>query len=288
MLHVVTFLLGAHPGLWHGLRHIGHVWQASALLLAIQRPTLPLATPGLLSVRFGGETAHHPACVELGAQALAPTASLRHLRQGYAWAALVQTADDALSAHDWLRRVRAPGTGHAPVLLILTSSADDSALLAGLRAGADAGLPAHASAALIGAQLDRLRQRVEPAPGAALGDPAGLHLDAHTQQAWTGHQPLSLKPQIFRLLWRLMAAPQRVFSLPALHAAIGADASSQTEAVHAYVSRLRKALRPHGLDGCIQTVHSVGYRYSPAGAAAQIVSAVGYGDASDFDRLRLG
>jgi two-component system phosphate regulon response regulator PhoB len=268
MLHIVALLVGAHPGLWHGLRHIGQVLHAGVLLLASQRPAARLATPSLLSVRFGGEAAHHPACVALGAQALAPTASLRHLRQGYAWAALVQTADDALAAHDWLRRVRAPGAGHAPVLLMLTGSADDAALLAGLRAGADAALPAHASAALIGAQLDRLRQRFEPAPGAALGDPAGLHLDAHTQQAWTGHQPLSLKPQVFRLLWCLMAAPQRVFSLPALHAAIGADASSQTEAVHAYVSRLRKALRPHGLDGCIQTVHSVGYRYAPAATAA--------------------
>ena len=82
MFHIVTLLVGAHPGLWHGLRHIGHVWQVSALLLASQRPTLRLATPGLLSVRFGGGAAHHPVCAALGAHALAPAESLRQLRAG--------------------------------------------------------------------------------------------------------------------------------------------------------------------------------------------------------------
>ena len=265
MLHHLATLIRTQSGLWHGALQIGHVWQAGLVLLTGVRQGVRNWPAPLLAVNFGVGRTRQAVSAPLGALPLAPVEALQQLRQGRAWGALVQATGDPGASHDWLHKVREPGAVHDPVILMLLTDGDDSAVqLASLRAGADAVLPASAGDALIDAQLGRLQRRAGSPPPAGLGNLQGLHLDARTYQAWAGTKLLPLKPQLFRLLHCLMATPSRVYSLQALHLAIGADAASQVESVHAYVSRLRKVLRPHRLDVCIQTVHGVGYRYEPA------------------------
>lgn len=256
--------------LWHGLLQIGHAWQAGIVLLSGVRQGARGGPASLLAVCFGVDRTSQAPFAPLGAQPLAPAQALLHLRQGRAGAALVHAGGDPAASHDWLRKVREPGAAHDPTIVMLLADSDAAVQLASLRAGADAVLPAGACEALIDAQLGRLQRRAASPLAARLGDLQGLHLDARTEQAWVGAQLLPLKPRLFRLLHCLMAAQSRVYRLPALHAAIGADAASQVESVHAYISRLRKALRPHRLDACIQTVHGVGYRYAPAAVPEQV------------------
>ncbi len=211
----------------------------------------------------------------LDAGCATPEAALQDLRQGRASAAVLMPSRDGRRALDWLVRLRGAAVRTAPAVVILLPDFDAEAQLAALRAGADAVLPLEASAALIDAQLDRLRQRAAPAMPAWLEGPGGLRLEAATLRAWVGEQPLSLKPGLFRLLWCLMAEPDRVFSLSALRVAIEVEATTQADSIHAYVSRLRKALRPHRIDACIQTVHRFGYRCVPALAEASAARGVG-------------
>lgn len=269
MIHHLAMLIRTIPVVWHGALQIGHAWQSGMVVLA-GRQGIRSWPASVLGVSFGAQCTGQAVFAPLGAQPLAPLEALQQLRQGRAWAALVQTTGDPGTSHDWLQRVREPGAAHDPVILMLLTDSDGAAQLASLRAGADAVLPATACDALIDAQLSRLRRRVGSTPPAGLGDLQGLHLDARTYQAWAGTRLLPLKPQLFRLLHCLMAAPSRVYGLQALHAAVGASAASQVESVHAYVSRLRKVLRAHRLDACIQTVHGVGYRYAPAAVPAQV------------------
>ncbi len=264
MIHHLALLMRALSGLWLGALQIGHVWQAGLVLLTGAAQGFRSWPASLLAVNFGPHQTCQRESAPLGAQPLAPVEALQQLRQGRAWGVLVQTTGDPGACHDWLQKVREPGAVHDPVILMLLTDSDGTAQLASLRAGADAVLPATACDALIDAQLSRLQRRAGSTPPAGLGNLQGLHLDARTYQAWAGTQLLPLKPQLFQLLHCLMATPSRVYSLQALHLAIGADAASQVESVHAYVSRLRKVLRPHRLDACIQTVHGVGYRYEPA------------------------
>ena len=270
MIHHLALLIRAHWGSWHGGWSIGPVWQAGLVLLSGARQGAWRGPASMLAVTFGVPcAAHRPIAASLGAQPLAHAEALQQLRLGKAWAALVHTSGNADAAHDWLRQVREPGAVHDPVILVLSTLHDDTVQLASLQAGADAVLAASASAALIDAQLCRLERRAGTAAPAGSGDAGGLCLDARTHQVWAGTQSLALTPQLFRLLGCLMAAAPRVHTLATLHLAIGADAASQVESVHAYVSRPRKVLRPHRLDACIQTVHGVGYRYAPAAALAQ-------------------
>lgn len=199
-----------------------------------------------------------------GAGCATPEAALQDLRQGRASEAVLMPARDLGRVFDWLARLRAVSACPSPAVVILLPEPDAETRLAALRAGADAVLPPDASAALIDAQFDRLRQRAAPPTPARLKGPGGLRLEAATLRAWVDDRPLALKPGLFRLLWCLVAEPDRVFSLSALRVAIEVEATTQADSIHAYVSRLRRALRPHRIDACIQTVHRFGYRFVPA------------------------
>ena len=74
---------------------------------------------------------------------------------------------------------------------------------------------------------------------------------------------VTLQPQQFSLLWCLMAHADRVLS-PAFLLAQNAIASTTgPTTLHTAIGRLRRILRAHGLDHCLQTVHGFGYRFVP-------------------------
>ena len=61
-----------------------------------------------------------------------------------------------------------------------------------------------------------------------------------------------------------MRSPDRVFERDQLLDRIwGRSSYIETRTVDVHVLRLRKVLKPFGLDGTVQTVRSVGYRFTP-------------------------
>jgi two-component system, OmpR family, phosphate regulon response regulator PhoB len=91
----------------------------------------------------------------------------------------------------------------------------------------------------------------------------GLRLDIDTHRVTVGEVPLDLSPTEFRLLHFFITHPERVYSRGQLLDHIwGNNVYIEERTVDVHIRRLRKALAPHGYDKFIQTVRSIGYRFS--------------------------
>ncbi|SCC92006.1 putative transcriptional regulatory protein [Thiomonas sp. X19] len=257
---------------------------AHATILRPPHPMNHTVKHAVLRVRFASATAD---CDDTNSQPIAPGEALLRLREGDSWAALLSSGHDVRELTDWLMLLRHQPGGRLPGVLALLPDVADPGALAALRAGADAVLHLGSTAALIRAQLGRLRERVAPQPDGWLqldddlaldGQARRLYLSAPSSpqadspkggqghfgaalQSLEGTQTLALPPQLFHLLWTLAAQAGHVLGPQALRLAMDIPARAQADTVHTAVGRLRRALRPLGLHNHVQTVHGVGYRW---------------------------
>lgn len=117
----------------------------------------------------------------------------------------------------------------------------------------------------------RIRALLRRSPGLETKDPmlfvGDLRLDPLAQRAWRGDVELQLSPKTFMVLQVLMRSEGNLItSQKLLDLAWGVDFAGDPRVVHAYVSRIRRAIdRPFGLDS-IKTVRGVGYRMVPQSA----------------------
>lgn len=108
-----------------------------------------------------------------------------------------------------------------------------------------------------------LRRAGAPEDGILASGPMRLDLNAH--RLCVGGKAVKLGPTEFRLLELFMRHPERAFARAQLLDRVwGRSIYVEERTVDVHVLRLRKALRPHGLDVLVQTVRGVGYRFSPA------------------------
>ena len=90
-----------------------------------------------------------------------------------------------------------------------------------------------------------------------------MQLNLHSHKLAVGGKALKIGPTEFRLLELFMRHPERAFGRDQLLDRVwGRSVYVEERTVDVHVLRLRKALKPHGLDGLIQTVRGVGYRFS--------------------------
>ncbi len=233
-----------------------------------QNPALKHA---VLRVRFAFAGAD---CADANSQPVAPGEALLRLREGDAWAALLSSGHDVRELTDWLMLLRHQPGGRLPGVLALLPEVAGPGALAALRAGACAVLQHDSPAALIRAQLARLRERVAPQPDGWLQLDGGLALDGAARHLRLGSQALTLPPQLFHLLWALAARAGHVLGPQALRLAMDIPARAHTDTVHTAVGRLRRALRPLGVERRLQTVHGVGYRWAEPDAEADAAAHV--------------
>jgi DNA-binding response OmpR family regulator len=233
---------------------------------------MPLQNPALkhavLRVRFASAAAD---CADANSQPVAPGEALVRLREGDAWAALLSSGHDVRELTDWLMLLRHQPGGRLPGVLALLPDVAGPGALAALRAGACAVLQHDSTAALIRAQLMRLRERVAPQPDGWLQLDGDLALDGAARHLRQGGYALSLPPQLFHLLWTLAARAGHVLGPQALRLAMDIPARAHADTVHTAVGRLRRALRPLGLERRLQTVHGVGYRWLESAADADAI-----------------
>jgi DNA-binding response OmpR family regulator len=203
-------------------------------------------------------------CGYPNSQPVQPEEALQRLRAGDAWAALAVSGHDTHELTTWAMRLRHQPSGWLPGVVALLPDVAAPGALAALRAGVDAVLLQGSTAPLIRAQLARLRERVAPQPDGWMVLDDTLALQEQTRQLRVGTQSVELAPQLFHLLWSLAAQRGHVMSPQALRLAMDIPARAHPDTVHTAVGRLRRALRPHGLDARLQTVHGVGYRWAQA------------------------
>ena len=160
-----------------------------------------------------------------------------------------------------LRNLRARGDGR-PVLL-LTARAQTGDLVAGLDAGADDYLTKPFAMAEFEARIRALaRRRETPADDRLSLGPVGYSLTHHS--ATVRGEALDLARRELAVLEKLIRASGRLVSKETLLDHLyGAGAEVEPAAVEVHVSRLRKRLRPFGVD--IEVQRGLGYRLIEAG-----------------------
>ncbi len=93
----------------------------------------------------------------------------------------------------------------------------------------------------------------------------GIQLDLNSHRVTINGQEIHTGPTEYRLLELLVRNPNRVFNRNQLLDRVwGRGVYVEERTVDVHILRLRKLLKPFGLDRAVQTVRSVGYRFSPS------------------------
>ena len=93
----------------------------------------------------------------------------------------------------------------------------------------------------------------------------GIQLDLDSHRVTINGQEIHTGPTEYRLLELLVRNPDRVFNRNQLLDRVwGRGVYVEERTVDVHILRLRKLLKPFGLDRAVQTVRSVGYRFSPS------------------------
>lgn len=168
-----------------------------------------------------------------------------------------------ISGIDFARRLKRHTQTHEIPIIMLTAKDEEAEKIRGLDVGADDYVTKPFSTkellARIKAVLRRSASHVEGESVTA----TGLRIDMDTHRAEAKGVPLDLSPTEFRLLHFFVSHPERVYTRGQLLDHVwGNNVYIEERTVDVHIRRLRKILAPQGYDGCIQTVRSVGYRFS--------------------------
>jgi len=168
-----------------------------------------------------------------------------------------------VSGLDFARRLkRDPRTQTIPIIM-LTARDEETDKVRGLDSGADDYVTKPFSTQELLARVRAVLRRTMPPGTADTVEVAGLRLDAQTHRVTAHGETLSLSPMEFRLLHFFITHPERVFTRSQLLDQVWGDhVYIEDRTVDVHIRRLRKVLSAHGCDRFIQTVRSVGYRFS--------------------------
>ena len=171
-----------------------------------------------------------------------------------------------MSGIDLARKLRRdPITSDLP-LVMLTARGEESDKLKSFDAGIDDYVTKPFSPKELIARIKALLRRSgTPEDGVlAVGR---LTLDTRSHQVRVNGDQVHVGPTEFRLLELLMRNPNRAFDRTQLLDRVwGRNVYVEERTVDVHVLRLRKALRPFGMDKAVETVRGIGYRLAPVAA----------------------
>ncbi len=168
-----------------------------------------------------------------------------------------------VSGLDLARRLkRDPGTRAIPIIM-LTARGEEPDKVKGLEFGADDYVTKPFSVKELIARIKAVLRRSPPKEHKEAIEVNGLRLDVDTHRVTAQDVSLELSPTEFRLLHFFITHPERVYSRGQLLDQVwGNNVYIEERTVDVHIRRLRKILGPQGYDKYIQTVRSVGYRFS--------------------------
>jgi len=162
----------------------------------------------------------------------------------------------------WMRRQHQ--YQQIPVLM-LTARAQESDMITGLDSGADDYLTKPMSLRELNARVKALLRR--PAAYQEMKDivqVGPLSLNSRTHEIFVGELPVELTKTEFKLLKLFMENSKKVFSREQILDSVwGVNAYLGDRTVDVHILRLRKLLKPYGVDKMIRTVRGTGYRIAP-------------------------
>ena len=170
-----------------------------------------------------------------------------------------------MSGVDYARRVRnTPETRDIPIIM-LTARGEEADKVRGLDTGADDYITKPFSTKELLARIRALLRRTSTGEEEqkAIISMGGLTLDPETFRVTANNETIDISPTEFRLLHFFITHPERVYSRAQLLDQVwGQNVYVEERTVDVHIRRLRKTLGPYGFDKFIQTVRSVGYRFS--------------------------
>ncbi len=169
-----------------------------------------------------------------------------------------------VSGVDLARRLkRNPRTRAVPIIM-LTARGEEGDKVRALDLGADDYVTKPFSTRELVARIKAVLRRTAHEGTVEVVEIDGLRLDARTHRVTARGIPLPLSPTEFRLLQFFITHPERVYSRSQLLDQVwGTNVYIEERTVDVHIRRLRKLMAPHDYDRLIQTVRSVGYRFSP-------------------------
>lgn len=168
-----------------------------------------------------------------------------------------------VSGVDYARRLRNnPDTKSIPIIM-LTARGEESDKVRALDMGADDYITKPFSTKELLARIRALLRRSEQDKVEGVIQVAGLKLDPETYRVTANEETIDISPTEFRLLQFFITHPERVYSRTQLLDQVwGQNVYVEERTVDVHIRRLRQTLAPYAYDKFIQTVRSVGYRFS--------------------------
>lgn len=168
-----------------------------------------------------------------------------------------------MSGVELAKRIRRDELTSALPLLMLTARSEETDVLKSFESGIDDYMSKPFSPKELVARIKALLRR-SGAPENDVLEASGIRIDLVSHRLTFEGKNINIGPTEYRLLELLMRNPDRVFERDQLLDRVwGRSSYIETRTVDVHVLRLRKVLKPFGLDGTVQTVRSVGYRFTP-------------------------
>ena len=165
-----------------------------------------------------------------------------------------------MSGLELARRLRRDEHTSALPLLMLTARGEEPDKLSGFESGVDDYVVKPFSPKELVARLKALLRRTGTSDD--MLNHGALELDRRAHRVLYHGDPINLGPTEYRLLEIFMRDPDRAFERSQLlDLAWGRGTYIEERTVDVHILRLRRVLKPFGLDQAIETVRGVGYRF---------------------------
>ncbi|QOW23952.1 phosphate regulon transcriptional regulator PhoB [Lysobacter sp. H23M47] len=156
-------------------------------------------------------------------------------------------------------------------IIMLTARGEEDDRVGGLEAGVDDYVVKPFSTRELLARIRAVLRRARGDDEDGSIRIGALRVDGAAHRVFAGdpgnEQAVAIGPAEYRLLHFFMTHADRVYSRPQLLDHVwGGSVYVEERTVDVHVRRVRRALEPFALDGMIQTVRGVGYRFSAAPA----------------------
>ena len=168
-----------------------------------------------------------------------------------------------MNGFDYARRIRNnPDTRDIPIIM-LTARGEEADKVRGLDTGADDYITKPFSTRELLARIRAVMRRTKNTDVEGIISVKGLALDPETFRVTVDEQIVEISPTEFRLLHFFITHPERVYTRGQLLDQVwGQNVYVEERTVDVHIRRLRKTLEPYNYSHLIQTVRSVGYRFS--------------------------
>jgi two-component system phosphate regulon response regulator PhoB len=168
-----------------------------------------------------------------------------------------------VSGIDYARRLRSDSDTKNIPIIMLTAKGEEADKVRGLDTGVDDYVTKPFSTKELLARLRAVLRRYATDDQQGIIEIGGLLLDPDTYRVTANDQIIEISPTEFKLLHFFITHPERVYSRTQLLDHVwGQNIYVEERTVDVHIRRLRKTLEPFGYDKYIQTVRSVGYRFS--------------------------